>query len=271
MATLDIAGGSLDYELTDLAAPWLTTVETVVFHHGVGATKGIWAEWLPALVDRYRVLRFDMRGHGRSTWPERDPTITLDELTDDLFAVMDAAGVSRGHLVGKSIGGTIVLNAALSRPDRVASLTISNGAHVGASIQSVQDWREVIAARGMAGWSAHMMPRRFFDDAVSPAQRSWFEAEQARAHPVAVQELLAALVGADLKDRLASLTAPTLLLHPDSSPFIPVAVMADLKERVPGSTLNVIGRARHGMPVSHARFCAGLLRDFLDLQQGAAA
>jgi pimeloyl-ACP methyl ester carboxylesterase len=58
-------------------------------------------------VDRYRVLRFDMRGHGASTWAERASALTLDELTDDLFAVMDAAGVVQAHLVGESIGGTL--------------------------------------------------------------------------------------------------------------------------------------------------------------------
>ncbi len=265
------AGRTPEYELIDLTAPWLEAPETVVFHHGIGANLGVWAEWLPALIDRYRVLRFDMRGHGRAPWPDGAGKLTLDDLTDDLFAVMHAAGVERAHLVGESIGGTVVLNAALRRPERVATLTVSNGAHVGASIQSVQDWQQIIDDRGMAGWSAHMMQSRFFDGAISEAQRRWFEAAQAQAHPHAVLAGLAALVGADTTDRLAGLTTPTLLLHPDSSPFIPVALMADFKARLPDARLHVIGRARHGMPLSHARFCAGLLRDFLDQAQGRAA
>jgi pimeloyl-ACP methyl ester carboxylesterase len=113
MAKLTREGCSLDYELIDIAAPWVTPRETVVLHHGVGASRELWAEWLPALVDRYRVLRFDMRGHGASTWAERASALTLDELTDDLFAVMDAAGVVQAHLVGESIVGTLALNAAL--------------------------------------------------------------------------------------------------------------------------------------------------------------
>lgn len=270
MATLRTQGRALDYELIDTTAPWRDAPETVVFNHGVGATQGIWAEWLPSLVDRYRVLRFDMRGHGRSPWPERQPALTIEALADDLFAVMDDAGLQRAHLVGESIGGTIVLDAALRRPERVATLTVSNGAYVGGGIQSVRDWQAIIEARGMVGWSAHMMPLRFFDGAIPESVARWFEAEQARAHPTAVLEMLRALVEADTTDRLPGLAPPLLLLHPDSSPFIPVGLMAEFKARVPGARLHVLGRARHGMPVSHARPCAALLRAFLDEHAGRA-
>lgn len=263
MPTLAAQGCIIEYELIDVAAPWLPARETVVFNHGVGASLDIWAEWLPALVDRYRVLRFDMRGHGRSTWREGAARLTMEALTDDLFAVMDAAGVSRAHLVGESIGGTIALSAALRSPDRVATLTVSNGAHVGATIQSVQDWQQIIGTRGMAGWSAHMMPLRFFSGAIPDELARWFEANQASAQPRAVLEMLEALVGADTIDRLSGLKPPVLLLHPDSSPFIPVPLMADFQARVPDARLHVIGHARHGLPVSHAKTCAGLLRAFL--------
>jgi pimeloyl-ACP methyl ester carboxylesterase len=270
MARLAREGCSLDYELIDIAAPWMTPGETVVLHHGVGASRELWAAWLPALVDRYRVLRFDMRGHGASTWAEGAPSLTLDTLTDDLFAVMDAAGVEQAHLVGESIGGTIALNAALRVPERIHTLTVSNGAHLGASIQAVQDWRAIIETRGMAGWSAHLMPRRFFEDGVPSAVAHWFETLQASAHPEAVFQMLAALVGADTTDQLPGLRPPLMLLHPDSSPFIPLPVICDFMARVPAARLHVIGRARHGMPLSHARTCAALLRDFLSENRSLA-
>ena len=78
--------------------------------------------------------------------------------------------------------------------------------------------------------------------------------------------MLNALVGADLTEQLPNLKPPLMLLHPDDSPFIPVAVMADLHTRVPGSRLNVIGNARHGLPFSHADVCSRLLGDFLSQQ-----
>ena len=116
----------------------------------------------------------------------------------------------------------------------------------------------------MPGWSAQMMPRRFFDGAVPESSWRWYEEQQAQACPNAVLQGLHALVATDLASRLGEISAPVLLMHPDSSPFIPVAVMADFRSRLPDGRLHVIGRARHGMPFSHAKLCAGLLRGFLD-------
>lgn len=264
MPQLTVPGGTLDYDVVDLTPPWAPARGTILFHHGLGASRGIWAGWLPALIDGWRIVRFDMRGHGTSSWPDAAARLDLETLTDDLFAVLDEVGAARAHLVGESIGGTIALNAALRAPARVASLTVSNGAHVGASIQSVQDWQRILSGGGAAAWSAHMMPGRFFPGAISPAAYRWYETQQAKCSPDVLLRGLAALVGADMAARLPGLNLPVLLMHPDDSPFIPVALMAEFRNAVPDARLHVIGRARHGMPFSHAGVCAGLLRGFLN-------
>jgi len=69
MPTLDRPGGPLHYEVTDVTAPWAGEPETILFHHGVGITGDIWLEWLPPLADRYRLVRLDVRGFGRSSVP----------------------------------------------------------------------------------------------------------------------------------------------------------------------------------------------------------
>ncbi len=267
MVHADAERRSLAVELIDLTPLWVEEPETVVMHHGIGAVRAIWRGWLPALADQYRVLLFDMRGHGESRPAESVP-LSLALLADDLLAVMDAAGLARAHLVSESIGGTIALAAALRAPDRVHTLTISNGAHAGARLEALHDWREIMGRGGMAGWSAHMMPHRFFPGGISSAQWRWFERIQAEADRDVVLGAVAALVGADLSDAVSALPCPLLLMHPDSSPFIPVPVVDDLRRRVRDARLHVIGRARHGMPVSHAATCSALLRGFLDEARG---
>lgn len=262
MPTITAPGCELDWTLLDLSPPWAPATETIVFHHGLGANQNIWAEWLPLLAGTCRILCFDMRGHGRSR-AEPGAALSMDALTDDLFAVMDAAGVHAAHLVGESIGGTIVLNACLRQPNRVATLTVCNGAHQGGSIQAVHDWKRIIDNAGMEGWSRHMMQCRFFEGGIPAALRDWYQREQARTDPDVLLRGVAALVGADLAGRLAEVGAPVLLIHPDASPFIPVEVMVAFQRGLPDGRLNVIGHARHGMPVSHAKTCAALLRDFL--------
>jgi len=108
--------GTLHYDVVDLATPWQPPRLPILFHHGIGASAGIWAGWRPALADAHRLVTFDMRGYGRSTVPSADFDWSLDLLVDDLFAVADAAGLERFHLVGESIGGTVALAARPAMP-----------------------------------------------------------------------------------------------------------------------------------------------------------
>ena len=259
--------GTLHYDVVDLVAPWQRPRLPILFHHGIGASAGIWAGWRPALADAYRLVTFDMRGYGRSTIPAADFRWSLDLLVDDLFAVADAADLPRFHLVGESIGGTVALAAALARPGRIATLTVSNGAHLGASIQRVEAWRRQLDEGGSKGWSDAFLRDRFHDDALYAERRAWFAAEQEKWSRDSILNALGVLIGTDLTPLLADMKCPTLLLHPDGSPFIPVSIMAALHERLPDSELNVFGRSRHGLPFSHAAQCAQALRTFLDSRQ----
>ena len=256
--------GTLHYGVMDLVAPWQRPRLPILFHHGIGASAGIWAGWRPALADVHRLVTFDMRGYGRSNIPAADFSWSLDLLVEDLFAVADAAGLERFHLAGESIGGTVALAAALARPARIATLTVSNGAHVGASIQRVEAWRRQLDEGGAKGWSDAFLRDRFHDDALSPERRAWFAAEQEKWTRDSILNALGVLIGTDLTPRLGEIRCPVLLLHPDGSPFIPVSIMAALHEGLSDGELNVFGRSRHGLPFSHAAQCAQALRTFLD-------
>jgi len=223
--------GSLHFEIVDRVAPSRAPREAVLFHHGIGASAGIWAGWFPALADAHRLVSFDMRGYGRSHIPAADFAWSLEQMVDDLFAVADAAELQRFHLVGESIGGTVALAAALARPQ---------------------------------AWSDAFLRDRFHDYALSADQRTWFAAQQEKWPRESILNALRVLIGTDLSARLKDIAQPTLLLHPDGSPFIPVPVMAELHRLLPDAELNVIGHSRHGLPYSHATVCASLLRAFLD-------
>jgi pimeloyl-ACP methyl ester carboxylesterase len=93
---------------------------------------------------------------------------------------------------------------------------------------------------------------------------AWFAAQQEAWTPNAILSALAVLVGTVLAPLLPRIRCPVLLLHPDGSPFIPVAVAAEMDRLLPNARLNVFGPARHGLPFSHGQQCAALLRSFLD-------
>ena len=261
MTELKTATHNLYYQVIDHTAPWIEASETIMFHHGVGANWRCWLGWVAALADRYRLVIFDIPGHGQSQ--PGDDSITIADLTANIIALADATDCAQFHLVGESIGGTVALQVALDHPDRLLSLTVSNGAHVGGSIENVNSWDAVISGDGMGAWSDQMMAGRFYDGVLETPVWNWYREQQASADGGTVLALLRTLVGADLSARLPEITAPTLLLHPDASPFVPVPIMADLHVRIPNSKLKVFPGAKHGLPFSHAAACSHTLRDFL--------
>ena len=257
------AGGAIAFEVVDHVPPWLTPARTVLFHHGLGTRSACWDGWTPALAGRHRLVRFDMRGHGASPLPAGFRW-SLSALVDDLLAVADASETERFHLVGESTGGTVALAVAARHPERVLSVTVSNGAHRGGSIRNLEPWRRIIREEGMAAWSAHMMGQRFFEGALTDGMRRWYETRQADSDPDAILGATAMLVAVDLLPELGRVTCPVLLLHPDSSPFIPVETMAELKRALPDARLQVFAHARHGLPFSHAAECAAAVAEFVD-------
>lgn len=264
MPTTVSHGCELRYEVIDLVAPWVEEPETILFNHGLGSGAAAWAEWLPALVDRYRIVRFDLRGHHGSKKGAEDQPVSFGMLCDDSIAVADAAGLDRFHFVGESVGGTIGLMLGISHPERLLTVTASNAAHRGEAIESIEPFRNYIAEQGMAGWSRDMMPKRFPVGTLDAQVARWYEAQQADLSPSMFLDTVAALVEVDLSPDLPKIAAPVLLLQGDHSPFIPVGVTCELAALVPNVRLQIFAHARHGLPVSHARPSAAVLRAFLD-------
>lgn len=108
----DIDGGRLYYEVSGEGEP-------VVLLHGFGCDTRLWDDVAPPLSDRYRVVAYDQRGYGRSTLPNAPYAPH-----DDLIHLLDALDIGRAHLVGLSRGGSVALDATLTGPDRVRSLTL---------------------------------------------------------------------------------------------------------------------------------------------------
>src|SRR4051794_39413012 len=94
----------------------------VVLIHGVGADGSSWDAITSALVPHCRVIRLDLRGHGRSGHIAGD--CSLDDFVRDVIDVMDTVGVARAHIVGFSLGGMIAQAIALDHPDRVDRLVL---------------------------------------------------------------------------------------------------------------------------------------------------
>lgn len=263
MPFVDTGEGRLHYVVNDQVPPWVPEPQTIVFHHGVAANHHLWAGWLARLSGRYRLLRIDMRGYGRSEAPTNDFRWSLDALMNDLDAVVNHAGVQRFHLVGESLGGTLAIAYALRSPERVLSLTASNAAVRGAQISNVHGWREIARENGQDGWAERMMSWRFHSGALAPEVHEWFLDVHRTCDLEITCTLADLLIETDLLPELGSIRAPTLLLSPDGSPFIKLELMAEMRDTIPDAELQVFAHARHGLPLSHGPACASVLAGFL--------
>ncbi|WP_253448488.1 alpha/beta fold hydrolase [Halomonas sp. Y3] len=165
MAFLNIKGRSVAYRLLGAEANPL-----VVLAHPLGMSQAVWDDVLPALLQRYRVLTWDLPGHGASqAWGEA--AIAPSDLAAEALALADRAGAERFHFAGTSIGGVVGQQLIAEHAERLLSATLTNtGAVIGtAELWSTRAGR--IREEGLAAMAEEIVPRWF-----APA---CFEAEPA--------------------------------------------------------------------------------------------
>jgi pimeloyl-ACP methyl ester carboxylesterase len=107
------------------------------------------------------------------------------------------------------------------------------------------------------------MDSRFHPGALDPGLHAWYLRVHETCSLDATLGLADLLLGSDLTPRLGEITVPTILFSPQSSPFIPLEVMAAMRAAIPGSELQVFAHSKHGLPLSHGRVCAETLAAFL--------
>ena len=148
----------------------------VVLVHGLGMTRAMWDWQWPALTARFRVLRYDLIGHGASDPPAGEPS--LDQLADQLLGLIDGLALGPCALVGFSLGGMIVRAAALARPEAVRALAILASAHDRTEEQRAAVLKRVAQAAA-EGPSA----------TVGPALERWFTPAYAARHPEVLERV----------------------------------------------------------------------------------
>ena len=233
----------------------------IVLLHSIGTTLALWDGVVPALAAGCRrVVRADLRGHGRSPVPPGP--YAMADLAGDVVALLDRLGVERATLAGVSLGGMVALRAALDAPDRVEGLVaVCTSPH----LPPPSMWAERAAIAREHGPGA-------LSDAVVPR---WLTPAFAAAHPDAVEALRAQLaatpgegyagcaeaIGAmDLRGELGRIRARTLVGAGDDDPATPpdghASVIADA---IPGARLEVLPGVAHQAPVEAPGRVAALL------------
>ena len=234
----------------------------VAFSNSIGTTLELWDAQVSALSDRYRVLRYDARGHGRS--PVVGGRTTMEDLADDLAGLLDALGVERAHVVGLSLGGMTAQAFAVRHPGRLEGLVL-----MGTSAHLPTGWDERAALVREKGMGA----------IVDAVLTRWFTPPFLQGHPERVAPLrerflavdregyaacCEAIRDMDLRGSNAAIQARTLIVAGADDPATPLAMMEDIRARIPDAEMVVLPRAAHIMNVERPEAVNRYLAAFLD-------
>jgi 3-oxoadipate enol-lactonase len=222
------AGGVETYYSLD-GAPGLPMV---VLSHSLGATSALWDGQMPGLAGRFRVLRYDTRGHGRSTVPAGP--YTIDRLSEDVLALADALGVERFSFCGLSMGGAVGMWLGLHAGDRIEKLVLSNTA---ARLGTPEMWNERIKTVETQGMSAiaDVQMQRWFTPRASAEMTAPVRAMLVASPVAGYVGCCAALRDMDLRDEVSRIKARTLVIAGKDDPVAPPSECLSLKEQIAGS------------------------------------
>lgn len=255
-----------DGTVYELAGPEGAPVVALI--HGLGLTRGTWEGHVPALTTRYRVLTYDLFGHGESAPPPEVPALTL--WSGQLRGLMDALGVARCAAVGFSLGGMINRRFAIDHPDRAAALGILNSPHErGPEAQRLVEERARQTSAGGPGATLDATIERWFTPGFRDARpeaiervRGWVLANDhavyARCRTVLAEGVLE-LIRPD-----PPIAAPTLVMTCENDSGSTPAMSRAIASEIAGAECIVVPRLQHmGLMEEPALFTGPLLR-FLD-------
>ncbi len=210
----------------------------------LGTSTALWDAVAPELATARRVVRWDLPGHGGSPAELIGPGATVADLAGLVLALADALGIDRFAYAGVSLGGAVGLHLAARHPERVTSLAlVCTSLHFGGA----DAWRERAATVRREGLAAlaESAPRRWFTPGFTvPA----LVADLLAADPGAYAACCDALAAYDLRDGVASITAPTLVLAGREDPATPPAHAREIADAVAGASLVELAGASHLAP-----------------------
>lgn len=236
----------------------------LVLSNSLGTTFEMWQPQMAALLENFRVLRYDTHGHGRTTKNEKT---TLPQLAEDVISVMDDAGVKQAHFCGISMGGLTGLWLARFAPERFLSVTVANSA---AKIGEQSGWLErarIVRHEGMSAIAKSAPARWFTDNFVQHhhAQVDALCATLAQTNPEGYAACCEALAAADLRAEIGNITIPMQFIAGVNDPVCTVADSEFMHQQVHGSHLVTL-KASHISSIEDAHGFNIALLNFI--QQG---
>jgi 3-oxoadipate enol-lactonase len=250
----------------------------LVLAHGFTATKEMWDAQVGPFSERYRVVVYDVRGHGASEAPPADdPGYTMETLVRDQAALMDRLGIERAYICGLSLGGMIGMRFALTHPQRVRALLLCDTS-AGMGTQGL--WaanrpamEAVLRSKGALGVMRDLYVRRAGGTATPKREElpvgvvSHLERLAAMSAEGFLGIARAAGEAESVLERLGEIAAPVLVLTGDLDFFR--GASEEIHGRLPGARFVLVRGSPHGTCVwQPEKFTAAVLDFLADVEAG---
>jgi pimeloyl-ACP methyl ester carboxylesterase len=249
MARARLNGIDIDYEVTG-------TGPVVLLGHGYGSTRHMWDDQHRALADRWRVVSWDMRGHGQTDSPGDPTQYSAALIVADMRALLQHLGVERAIIGGLSLGGYVSLAFALAHPEMTQALVICDSGPGYRNAEARAQWNQRAEERAASLESKGL-------DALARRSRETQQAVHRSAQGLAhAARGMLAQEGSQVIDGLASIRVPTLVIVGDQDqPF--VAPSEYMAKKIAGARLAVIPGAGHSSNLDQPETFNRVLREFL--------
>ncbi|WP_405589320.1 alpha/beta fold hydrolase [Streptomyces sp. NBC_01190] len=230
----------------------------LVLGPALGATWHMWDRQLPLLSGDWRVLRYELPGHGGAP---ADPAYSVDDLARRLLAVLDDEGIDGFGYAGCGLGAAIGARLALLRPDRVAALALVSAA---ARYATADAWRQrgvLVRANGLDR-TALATPERWFTEAflaTQPAITEWAVQMVRSTDTACYVAACEALAAFDIREAVGEITVPTLVVAGADDSETPPADARLLVAGIPDARLAVVPATGHLAPVEEPAAVGDLL------------
>jgi 3-oxoadipate enol-lactonase len=240
----------------------------LVLGNSLGTSAAVWDRQVPEFRQRFRLLRYELPGHGGApSWPG---PYTIGELGAGVLTLLDSRGIGRAAYCGISLGGMIGMWLAAHAPDRITALGL---VCTSARLPPAAAWHEragQVRAAGLASIAAQVVSRWFTPAyaAAAPAVIDAFRAGLEQTEPEGYAGCCEAIAGMDLLADLPAITAPTLVLAGADDPATPPEHGAAIAARIGGARLQVIPDAAHLAAVSSAEAVTAALAGHLAARTG---
>ncbi|WP_336963155.1 pyrimidine utilization protein D [Sphingobium aquiterrae] len=240
----------------------------LILSAGLGGSGRYWLPNVPALVEAgYRVILYDHRGTGRSDRALPD-VVTVDDLADDMLALMDGLGLPSAHIMGHAAGGVAGLALALKAPERIDRLVVVNGwARPDPHFARCFDAR--LAILHGAGAEAYLKAQPIFLFPATWISQHHEQLEEETRHHLAhfpgaatMEKRIAALRAFDIGYRLGDIGVPLLALAAKDDMLVPYTASHFVKE-VPGAVQALMNWGGHACNLTDPQAFTRLVSDFL--------